>query len=41
MAFRDLPMLTAVIGRMSEVVEAGLGDRDWSVMADYTLKRRR
>ncbi len=31
-------MLDAVRGRMGEAVDAGLGDRDWSIMADYTLK---
>ena len=37
-AGRRLPMLDAVRGRMGEAVDAGLGDRDWSIMADYTLK---
>ena len=37
-AGRRLPMLDAVRNRMGEAVEAGLGDRDWSIMADYTLK---
>ena len=37
-AGRRLPMLDAVRERMGEAVEAGLGDRDWSVMADYTLR---
>jgi len=37
----DLPMLTAVHGRMGEAVAAGLGDKDWSIMADYTIRRAR
>ena len=40
-AGRQLPMLDAVRGRMGEAVEAGLGDKDWSIMADYTLKHGR
>ncbi len=32
-----LPMLDAVRGRMSETVDAGMGEKDWSAMADYTL----
>ncbi len=32
-----LPMLEAVHARMAEAVSAGLGDKDWSIMADYTL----
>ena len=36
-AGRRLPMLDAVRARMEEAVEAGLGDKDWSAMADYTL----
>jgi 3-hydroxyisobutyrate dehydrogenase-like beta-hydroxyacid dehydrogenase len=35
-----LPMLEAMRQQMSEVVEAGLGERDWSVVADFTLKQR-
>jgi len=38
MASRTLPMLAAVKGQMTKVVDAGQGDRDWSIMADYTLK---
>ncbi len=38
-AGRRLPMLDAVRARMSEAVEAGMGERDWSAMADYTLTR--
>ena len=33
-----LPMLDAVRERLGEAVDAGLGDKDWSIMADYTLK---
>jgi hypothetical protein len=33
-------MLDAVRARMSEAVEAGLGERDWSAIADYTLRGR-
>jgi len=39
MASGDLPMLAAVKSRMSEAVDAGLGDRDWSIMADFTIKK--
>ncbi|WP_246794893.1 NAD(P)-dependent oxidoreductase [Burkholderia perseverans] len=35
-AGRALPMLAAVHARMAETVAAGLGDRDWSVMAEVT-----
>ncbi|MFP4894237.1 hypothetical protein [Paraburkholderia sp. EG304] len=35
---RTLPMLTAVHGRMSETVAAGMGERDWSAMAEYTIE---
>lgn len=38
MAGRKLPMLEAVRERMSATVDAGMGERDWSVMANYTLK---
>ncbi|MBN3728762.1 NAD(P)-dependent oxidoreductase [Burkholderia sp. Ac-20379] len=37
-AGRALPMLSAVHGRMQETVAAGLGERDWSVMAEVTIK---
>ncbi len=40
-AGRRLPMLDAVRERLSEAVDAGLGDKDWSIMADYTLKHGR
>ena len=40
-AGRQLPMLDAVRGRLAEAVEAGLGDKDWSIMADYTLNHGR
>ncbi len=36
-AGKRLPMLDAVRTRLGEAVDAGLGDKDWSVMADYTL----
>lgn len=34
----SLPLLTAVHQRMAETIEAGLGDRDWSAMADFTIR---
>lgn len=34
----DLPMLQAVHQQMSKAVEAGGHNKDWSVMADYTLR---
>ena len=37
-AGRRLPMLDAVRERLGEAVDAGLGDKDWSIMADYTLR---
>ena len=37
MAGRRLPMLEAVRGRMAETVDAGMGDKDWSAMADFTI----
>lgn len=36
-----LPLLDAVRGRMAEAVEAGMGERDWSAMADYTINHSR
>jgi len=33
-----LPMLEAVHARMAEAVSAGFGDKDWSIMADHTLR---
>ena len=36
-AGRRLPQLDAVRTLMSEAVDAGLGDKDWSGIADYTL----
>lgn len=33
-----LPMLSAVHQQMSRAIEAGGGERDWSIMADYTLR---
>lgn len=38
MAGRDLPMLAAVKGRMTEAVDAGNGEKDWSIMADFTIR---
>jgi hypothetical protein len=32
-------LLNAVRARMAEAVEAGMGDKDWSAIADYTLHR--
>lgn len=37
-AGRALPMLSAVHGRMAETVAMGLGEKDWSVMAEVTIK---
>jgi len=34
----QLPMLQAVYAQMGKAVEAGMGERDWSAMADYTLR---
>ena len=34
---RRLPMLAAVHAQMADAVRAGMGDKDWSAMADYTL----
>ena len=36
---RTLPVLDAVRARMAEAVDSGMGDRDWSAIADYTLHR--
>ena len=36
-AGKQLPMLAAVRGLMAEAVEAGMGDKDWSAMADFTI----
>jgi 3-hydroxyisobutyrate dehydrogenase-like beta-hydroxyacid dehydrogenase len=35
---RTLPMLDAVRGQMERAVDAGMGTRDWSALADYTLR---
>lgn len=35
---RNLPMLGAVQYQMEEAVKSRGGDRDWSVMADYTIR---
>ena len=37
-AHKRLPMLGAVRGQLAAAVEAGLGERDWSIMAELTLK---
>ncbi|RDU94618.1 NAD(P)-dependent oxidoreductase [Trinickia dinghuensis] len=37
-AGRALPMLTAVHRRMADAIEAGLGERDWSAMAKFTIE---
>ena len=39
-AGQPLPMLDAVRTRMAEAVDAGMGDKDWSGMADYTIRHR-
>ena len=39
-AGRRLPMLDAVRERLGEAVDAGLGDKDWSIMADFTINNR-
>lgn len=38
---KRLPLLEAVRARMNEAVEAGMGDKDWSGIADYTLHHQR
>jgi hypothetical protein len=30
-------MLDAVHGRMTETIDAGMGNRDWSAMAEFTI----
>lgn len=37
-ASRALPMLDAVHRRMQETVDAGLGEKDWSIMAKVTIE---
>ena len=39
-AGKQLPMLNAVRSRMAETVDAGMGDKDWSAMAGYTLNHQ-
>jgi 3-hydroxyisobutyrate dehydrogenase-like beta-hydroxyacid dehydrogenase len=34
-AGKRLPILDAVRGQMTEAVHAGLGDKDWSALAEY------
>jgi 3-hydroxyisobutyrate dehydrogenase-like beta-hydroxyacid dehydrogenase len=36
-ADRNLPMLDAVYGQMRETVDAGFGEKDWSIMAKRTI----
>ena len=36
-AGKRLPMLDAVRRRMNETVNSGMGEKDWSAMADYTI----
>ncbi len=36
---KELPMLNAVHSRMQETVDAGLGGRDWSAMASFTIRQ--
>jgi 3-hydroxyisobutyrate dehydrogenase-like beta-hydroxyacid dehydrogenase len=38
-ADRALPMLDAVHARMSQAVDAGWGDKDWSALAKFTIER--
>jgi 3-hydroxyisobutyrate dehydrogenase-like beta-hydroxyacid dehydrogenase len=35
---RELPMLDVVRERLSNAVSAGLGEKDWSIMADITVR---
>lgn len=37
---RSLPMLDAVRERLGEAVASGLGEKDWSIMADVTVRGR-
>jgi hypothetical protein len=37
-AGKRLPVLAAVQARMAEAIGAGMGDQDWSAVADYTLR---
>jgi len=37
---RSLPMLEAVRERLGEAVASGLGEKDWSIMADVTVRGR-
>jgi 3-hydroxyisobutyrate dehydrogenase-like beta-hydroxyacid dehydrogenase len=37
---KELPMLDAAEARMAGAVDAGMGDRDWSALADFPLDRR-
>ena len=40
-AGKALPILDAVRDRMAQAVHAGMGDKDWSGIADYTLRHGR
>jgi 3-hydroxyisobutyrate dehydrogenase-like beta-hydroxyacid dehydrogenase len=37
-AGKHLPILETVRDQMTEAVQAGLGDKDWSALADYMRK---
>lgn len=37
---RNLPMLEAVRHQMTQAVNAGGSDKDWSVMTEYTIKSK-
>jgi 3-hydroxyisobutyrate dehydrogenase-like beta-hydroxyacid dehydrogenase len=37
-AAKRLPLLQAMHSRMQEAIDAGLGDKDWSGVADYTMR---
>lgn len=36
---KTLPLLDAVQRRMAEAVDAGLGEKDWAALADFTLRQ--
>jgi 3-hydroxyisobutyrate dehydrogenase-like beta-hydroxyacid dehydrogenase len=38
---RALPMLDAVHHRLAETIDAGMGNRDWSAMAEFTIQQLR
>jgi len=37
---KRLPLLVAVHAQMAEAVQAGMGDKDWSAIADHTLHQQ-